>query len=164
MTAVTELPKVIAEAASIEDAFSAYSKTPGARHALWNGSCTFSKFKKRFGKAFDALQTPNDAASDLLDAIAALTALVQGNNAVPVAVEAVEVVQEAAPAPARSVQPENVMQPPTNKMIWLLRMAALDAGISTSFKCPLFRGQCSELIGKVKAAGKDQTKIRALLS
>jgi hypothetical protein len=163
VTPVTELPKVVAEAASIEEAFEAYSKTPGGRHPMWNGNLTLSKFKRRFGKAFDAKQTPADAATNVLDALRELFA---GAGLVLPGVEATQeqAVQEAPREPqARSVQPENLMQPPTNKMVWLLRMQALDVGISTSFKCPLFRGQASELIGKIKAAGDDKAKIRRLL-
>jgi len=151
------LPKTVAEAPTLEAAFEAYRKTPGARSARWNGNLTFSKFRRAFGKAFEQKETPSDVITGLLEALLAFST----GATQPVA---------AAPAPApqpkdaeRSVKPENQLLPPTKGQVWKLRMAALDAGVSGPWRCPMFRGQASDLIKQVVEAGNDKQAIRRIL-
>jgi hypothetical protein len=169
-----ELPKTVANVAdnggTIDEAFEAYSKTGGARNKIrWSGKCTLTKFKREFGPAFkkhskSAPQGVPQAAPDVAAVVAAvLTALGQNVQPETDADEPQETDAEAAKR--RLVRPENRNLAPTSGMTYLLIMAGQEAGISTAVKIPVFRGACSELIGKVKEAqGKnDVAKVRRLL-
>jgi hypothetical protein len=144
-----ELPKTVANVAdnggTIDEAFEAYSKTGGARNK-------------------SAPQGVPQTAPDVAAVVAAvLTALGQNVQPETDADEPQETDAEAAKR--RLVRPENRNLAPTSGMTYLLIMAGQEAGISTAVKIPVFRGACSELIGKVKEAqGKnDVAKVRRLL-
>jgi hypothetical protein len=181
-----ELPKTVNNVAigggTIEDAFEAYFKTGGARNKVrWNGKCTLAKFRKEFGASFKSVSvpaTPQEAASNMLALLDAATiAQLDANTIVtlantPVGTQAQrdedgDAAQETAAEAAkrRAVKPENRNEVPTSGMTYLLLKAGQEAGISTSVKIPVFRGACSELIGKVKAAreANDMPKVRRLL-